>query len=89
MTEIVYLKPCPFCGNTLDPSHPDTIYPSGTVWRFNEEIGCRTYHSHSERRDGDGACWLVNCDSSGGGCGAEVHGDSMEDAVTAWNRRAK
>lgn len=76
---------CPFCGRNPDPTDPSTLHPTGTVWRDEAEF--RSYHSHSERQEGDGLCWVFSCLTESGGCGAEVHGDSEEQAIAAWNRR--
>lgn len=78
--------PCPFCGRNPDPTDPSTLHPTGTVWRDEAEF--RSYHSHSERQEGDGRCWVFACLTESGGCGAEVHGDSEEEAIIAWNRRS-
>lgn len=79
------VKPCPFCGMKPDMNDPDTIYPSGTVWR--EELGFRSYHRFAERKEGDGQCYVMNCCGQAGGCGAEMHGDSKEEVLSKWNRR--
>lgn len=81
------LLPCPFCGHKVDLSDMDTLYPNGTLWRFNSELGMRTYHGFNDRQDGDSMCYVMNCPSQAGGCGAEVNGDSREEAIAAWNRR--
>lgn len=79
--------PCPFCGKAPDPTDRSTLHPTGIYWRNDAEIGCRTYHSHQERREDDGKCWSFNCLIESGGCGAEIHGDTEEAAIAAWNRR--
>lgn len=40
--------PCPFCGMDVDLDDEDTLYPGGTGWLFDEELGMRTYHRFSE-----------------------------------------
>jgi hypothetical protein len=82
----IKLKPCPFCSKVLDPDNPDTIYPSGIYWRETEYGRC--YVSHKERLETDGKCMQIVCNESQCGCGAEMHGDSVEEVVDKWNRRA-
>lgn len=79
--------PCPFCGKAPDPTDRSTLHPTGIYWMDDAEVGCRTYHSHQERRENDGKCWSFNCLIESGGCGAEIHGDTEESAIAAWNRR--
>lgn len=81
------LTPCPFCGWAPSPDDDliDVVYPSGTMWR--QKGNFRTYHSYSERQEGDQFCWNVVCNESMGGCGAEMYGDSKEEAISKWNRR--
>jgi hypothetical protein len=80
------LLPCPFCGREVEDDLEDTLYPSGTWWR--EEDGLRHYIGHQERKPTDQPCWLMNCPESGGGCGAEIYGDTKEQVMAKWNRRA-
>lgn len=81
----VFLLPCPFCGKSPDMEDGDTMYPSGIFWR-ETEYG-RSYVGVEERLDTDNPCWLIYCPEVAGGCGAEMHGDSIEDVVSKWNRR--
>ena len=76
------LLPCPFCGAMLDGDDSDTIYPTGTGWRWDMELQLRTYHSFREIPK-EQWCFGVHCVS----CGAEIHGDSLKEAVEKWNRR--
>lgn len=76
MTE---LKPCPFCGHSNFDMR-DTLYPSGTTWHEHKE-GYRVYGKPYKYEN---KCWQVVC-----GCGAELHADSKQEAITAWNRRVK
>ena len=78
------LTPCPFCGRQPEIDHPDTLYPSGTGWK--QHANYRSYHSFREVPR-EQWCYGVHCDTSCGGCGAEIYGDSPIEAVTAWNRR--
>lgn len=76
-------KNCPFCGmyNNLDI---DTLYPNGTAWK--QAVG----YSHYVQREGqpkENWCYKVICNESYGGCGAEMSGDSEEEAVEKWNKR--
>lgn len=84
MTNIV-LQPCPFCGMTPPDDLSDTLYPSGIVWTDHEQ-GFRSYSSFKDNPTGD-RCYSMNCTTNLGGCGAEVHGDSKDEAIAAWNRR--
>jgi len=80
-------KPCPFCGKAVDLDDPDTLYPTGTCWRFDEELEMRTYHGMNKKQPGDGMCYKMHCPVCAGGCGAEIHGDTREEALALWNRR--
>ena len=81
-------KPCPFCGKAVDLNDPDTLYPSGILWREDPEFdGMRSYHRFSERQEGDQMCWQIVCPETAGGCGAEIHADTKVDALAKWNRR--
>ena len=85
------LLPCPFCGWPVDMEDPDTFYPTGTLWRYDEEAGCIVYYGYKDR-DKYGAenmCYLLVCVEHNGGCGAEVHGDTEEETIAKWQRRAK
>ena len=81
------LLPCPFCGQELDINDLDTIYPSGIVWRDDPDIG-RAYYNYRDRLPNDELCWSIQCSTlTGKGCGAEIGGDSKEEAIAAWNKR--
>lgn len=88
MNQSPAILPCPFCGKAVDLEDQDTLYPSGTYWRDHKEHGLRTYHSRSTREEGDGVCYGMHCPIPAGGCGAEIRGDSREEAIAAWSRRA-
>jgi hypothetical protein len=79
-------RPCPFCGRLVDLEDPDTLYPSGYVWRPGED-GLKEYHRFAERRENDYWCYDMHCPVSSGGCGAEIGGNSREEALAAWNTR--
>jgi len=81
------LLPCPFCGKPVDLDDHDTLYPSGTFWRYDEELKMRTYHGAIDRVHDDGMCYGMHCSAQAGGCGAEIHGDGKEETISAWNRR--
>ena len=78
------LKPCPFCGHTPQDLR-DALHPSGIRWR--EDHGTRHYIGHSDPRDGE-RCWDMGCLEHEGGCGASISGDSRDEVVAKWNRRA-
>ena|SRR3989304_413616 len=80
------LKPCPFCGKTVDINNDDTLYPSGLYWRWDTDGG-RCYVAYKNRRPDDNPVWSMNCPESSGGCGAEIFGDIKEEAIQKWNRR--
>lgn len=81
-----YLKPCPFCGAELDISDDvDIVYPNGSGWKIRPD-GFKSYHSFRDVPK-EQWCYLVNCNTLAGGCGAEVHGDSRQEAVQKWNMR--
>lgn len=80
------LECCPFCGKAVDLEDPDTLYPSGTGWLYNESLGCRTYHSYREVPK-EQWCWTMHCPVTSGGCGAEMPGDSKAEVIAAWNKR--
>lgn len=80
-------KDCPFCGmkNNLDI---DTLYPSGIGWKDSGH-GYRYYVSiHEEQLPREQWCYKVVCNESYGGCGAEIHGDSIDEVIDKWNTRA-
>jgi hypothetical protein len=80
--------PCPFCGHKVDLEDDDTLYPSGTYWR-EEEDGLRHYVNHKERRLDDKPLWGLHCPEPAGGCGIKVYGHTREEAIERWNRRAQ
>lgn len=93
-TDIKEIEPeeipsCPFCGKKVDLTDYDTIYPSGTYWRYDSEIEMRTYHSFNDRLITDIACYTMHCPTPSGGCGARISGDSEEEALAAWSRRVE
>ena len=79
-------EPCPFCGKKVDMEDHDTLYPSGSGWKDNEELQIRTYHRAFEVPK-EQWCWAMHCPMQSGGCGAEMHGDSREEVLEKWNRR--
>lgn len=84
----IEMKACPFCGMAVDLDDEDTLYPSGTGWKFDEELGMRTYHRFSEVPK-EQWCYTLHCVVHYGGCGAEMHADSRQEAIDQWNRRVK
>lgn len=86
----IKLLSCPFCGMEPPDDLIDTLYPSGTFWRDNLRPNgktIRSYHGRDAIKEGDGKCWTMHCTENMGGCGAEISGDSKQEAVNRWNRR--
>ena len=79
------LLACPFCRMKPSGDLIDTLYP-GCRWR--EDDGIRHYLLPGDGRDGHGYTWTMHCNRSYGGCGAQISGDSRDEAIAAWNRRA-
>ena len=86
MTE---LKPCPFCGKVPDLDDPDTLYPIGVYWYPDGDYG-QTYSTQKFNHIGVAGtpCYKLVCDILFGGCGAEMHGDSKQEVIEKWSRRA-
>lgn len=85
--ENIQLKPCPFCGFQVDRyGLIDVLYPTGVYWRQHDEMD-REYVGFKERRMDDKPCYQLLCNVTMGGCGAEMHGDTIEDVVDKWNTR--
>lgn len=88
------LLPCPFCGwepPFTDPDQMlDVLYPSGVWWRVETVNGREvcSFVTHRERKAGDQKCWEMNCTENMGGCGASIHGMTVDDTVRKWNTRA-
>ena len=80
------MKPCPFCGSKIDAEDLDTLYPSGTGWKDARD-GYRHYVSDYDVPK-EYWCYTIVCQEHYGGCGAEVHGDSIPEVKEKWNRRA-
>ena len=79
------LKPCPFCGKEPDISDGDSLYPTGMGWKDEGEY--RSYHKGSEVPK-EQWCYAAGCSELSGGCGAEMPGDSRQEAIDKWNARA-
>jgi hypothetical protein len=82
----IKFEPCPFCGKAVDPDDADTLYPNGSGWKFNDELGMQTYHSFREVPK-EQWCWPMHCPEVAGGCGAEISGNSRDEAISKWNTR--
>lgn len=79
-------KPCPFCGKEIDPDQDDdAFYPNGTGWKVRDN-GYISYHSARDLPQ-EQWCWSVHCAVTSGGCGAEMSGDTREEAMSKWNTR--
>jgi len=75
--------PCPFCGKRPDMDDLDTIYPTGK-WRHHDSY--KVYLSFDNEAF-DGYVFKMHCPENSGGCGAEISGDSKEEALMKWNMR--
>ena len=78
------MRTCPFCGSKINADDLDTLYPSGTGWK--EEDGHRHYVSVYEVPR-EQWCYKIVCQEHYGGCGAEMHGDSITEVKEKWNKR--
>lgn len=81
------LKDCPFCGAGIDETDSDCCHPNGTAWLFEREEGFRRYVRASGEVPREQWCWEINCVKHYGGCGANISGDTREEAISNWNRR--
>ena len=79
------MKSCPFCGKVMDADDPDTLYPSGTGWKDAGD-GYRHYVSIYDVPK-EQWCYKIVCQEHYGGCGTEIHGDSIEEVKKKWNKR--
>jgi len=87
MSQNTKLLPCPFCGYKPPEDLSDTLYPSGSYRRWMPDIGSHGYIGHRNREPGDEPCWAMHCTESMGGCGAQINGDTMDEAINKWNTR--
>lgn len=78
---------CPFCNKPVALDDPDTLYPSGIGWKFDDDLQRRTYHNFREVPP-EQWCYTLHCVGQAGGCGAEMHADTKADALAKWNKRA-
>lgn len=80
------MKPCPFCGHRVDLEDEDTLYPNAIGWQEHED----RFRSYCSYRDvpPEQWCYSMHCVTTSGGCGAEISGDSMQECIDKWNRRA-
>ena len=70
-----HISPCPFCGFILNINDPDCIYPA-TISEYDETIDKMVFYLYE-----------INCYENGGGCGASILGDSIDDCINKWNTR--
>ena len=81
---MIEMKPCPFCGHEVDLEDGDTLYPTGG-WQDHGN-GVRGYCS-VHKVPPDQWCYTMHCPTTAGGCGAEISGDSKQEAIEKWNKR--
>lgn len=77
------LKSCPFCGKNV--AEITTIQECELCSNFEDDELCPNY-------DMTGSCGgrFVVCNANKGGCGAATGWyQTIEEAINAWNRRAK
>ena len=79
--------PCPFCAKEIDITDGDTLYPNGTGWKNHTEDNLRSYH-HYREVPREQWRYSLHCAESSGGCGAQISGDTQQDAIDKWNRRS-
>lgn len=80
------MKPCPFCGRKVDLEDHDTLYPDGTGWIYDEKLHCN-YYVNARVVPQEQWCYSMHCPACSGGCGAEISGNTKQEAIDAWNRR--
>ncbi len=80
------MKPCPFCGHEVDLEDGDTLYPNGVGWEDHPEYSIRGYVKYGLVPK-EQWCYSMHCPTAAGGCGAEVSGDSKQEAIDKWNKR--
>lgn len=82
------LLPCPFCGHH-NQELEDCIYPSGGYWfSKNNIIGYCSRSNIPKECDNLGQVWEIVCNENEGGCGAIIYGNSEQEVIDKWNRRA-
>ena len=79
-----FVKPCPFCGMQPDMEDCDTLYPNGSAWLISDGD---THFVNRDQAPKENWCYSMHCVQTGGGCGAEVSGNSKQEAIEKWNRR--
>ena len=85
-----FVKKCPFCGFAVDITNPDTFHPNGLGWIVTDgfvQYDMKQYVSHREVPK-EQWCYVLRCPEIYGGCGAEIHGDSKQECLDKWNKRA-
>jgi hypothetical protein len=80
---------CPFCGHKPNINDSDTLHPSSIFWVDDGEDGKHYFGRRHHRFDGtQNECWEINCVETSGGCAVRIIGDSKDDAIAKWQRRA-
>lgn len=79
------VKNCPFCGYAVDVTDPDTFHPNSVGWVITD--GIKHYVSFRQVPK-EQWCYVLRCPEIYGGCGAEINGDSKEECLNKWNKRA-
>lgn len=83
-------KPCPFCGHRISEDLIDCFYGTGMFWRpdpeplhFIEYMNRREAAVHPEAQP----VLHIECNTTEGGCGAQIEGNTGEEVLAKWNRR--
>jgi len=79
------MKPCPFCGHEVDLEDGDTLYPNTAGWEDHPDHG--RHYCFYQQVPKEQWCYSMHCPTTAGGCGAEISGDSRQEAIDKWNRR--
>ena len=86
MTNLTEMKPCAHCGKPVDLTDNDTLYPNGAGYEIIED-GLLAYKPFREVPETQW-CYSMHCPVTSGGCGLSMPGNSRQEAIDKWNKRA-